>query len=623
MDYLPWEIIEHIYSFLAYSDRLLATEICLRWHDIFIVRLIKQTVLRIKGDNIHAKRMSYESVIHRFAISDRCYPHMTLEDIDFSQTNRNTEIQIAIMMANQGLHVQSLDLINCRIPMQKLYQIMHMMNRVKTLTMAHCYISLCAEFWSIPFVPKFHNLKSIALKNIRSKNEAEVLELLLRGNHAKVDLTMDNDSIDDRTQVISSFASRIAHLSFVFYQSNTLRNVFSELEMNLETLRLKRQPHDELHSIILLEILPVQRNLKQLYINTFISTEVLQTIAKTVTGLKYLSVTIGEDDSIPLVNIYWPNLKVFYLSRQINLKSLFKKMSFDSLEELHLYTECLSKHTIVNIYEKCCRVKKLSLSALSMMRCDSTLGEINLHLTKLESLAVQCSSRTTFVPLLQAIQRLPRLFSFSIVFCEKINDRSAGCIILPFLRSLCITRNRKISAAGIKILSTNCPRIDSLTIRECPMFGDDAVEVITESLSNLTALDISNSSAITLNSIRLILTRLRCLCTLRIDDCPKILKQWRNASQYTGNLFSLRNFYHKYPEFFIYDLPSDFVTQYESDDDCFDYDSANDASDTENLDDIEELFNPLNEHLVDADNEIIHNAVEDADIIIISDNDED
>lgn len=305
-----FQIIEHIYSFLAYSDRLLATEICLRWHDIFIVRLIKQTVLRIKGDNIHAKMMSYESVIHRFAISDRCYPHMTLEDIDFYQTNRNTEIQIAIMMANQGLHVQSLDLINCRLPMQKLNQIMHMMNRVKTLTMAYCYISLCAEFWSIPFVPKFHNLESIALKNIRSKNEAEVLELLLRGNQAKVDLTMDNDSIDNRTQVISSFASRIAHLSFVFYQSNTLRNVFSELEMNLETLRLKRQPHDELHSIILLEILPVQRNLKQLHINTLISTEVLQTIARTVTGLKYLSVTIGEDDSIPLVNIYWPNLKV-------------------------------------------------------------------------------------------------------------------------------------------------------------------------------------------------------------------------------------------------------------------------------------------------------------------------
>lgn len=85
----------------------------------------------------------------------------------------------------------------------------------------------------------------------------------------------------------------------------------------------------------------------------------------------------------------------------------------------------------------------------------------------------------------------------------------------------------------------------------------------------------------------------------------------------------MRNFYHKYPEFFIYDLPSDFVTQYESDDDCFDYDSANDASNSENLDDVEDLFIALNEQLVDVDNEIIRNAVEDAEIIIISDDDED
>uniref|UniRef100_A0A1Q3F3Q6 Uncharacterized protein n=1 Tax=Culex tarsalis TaxID=7177 RepID=A0A1Q3F3Q6_CULTA len=290
-------------------------------------------------------------------------------------------------------------------------------------------------------------------------------------------------------------------------------------------------------------------------------------------------------------------------------------MIFNGLEELHLYTECLSKHSIASIYDKCCDVKKLSLSALSMVRCDAILGEINLHLTKLESLAVQCSSRTTFVPFLESIPSLPRLSSLSMVFCEKINDRSAGCFNLPYLRSLTITRNRKISAAGFKLIFANCPRIEILTIRECFMFGDEAVEAITESLPHLKSLDVCNSSGITLNSIRLIITRLRSLTTLRIDDCHRILKQWRNASQYIGNLISLRNFYCKYPEFFFYDLPNELIVQYQSDDDCFDYDSANDASDLDDLAELQEQLMAMNEQVVDPGNE-------DADVVVISDDDD-
>lgn len=69
----------------------------------------------------------------------------------------------------------------------------------------------------------------------------------------------------------------------------------------------------------------------------------------------------------------------------------------------------------------------------------------------------------------------------------------------------------QISVEGFKRIFVNCPRIEILTIQECPMFGDDAVEALTKSLPNLKSLDVSNSSGITLNSIRLIVTRLTSL----------------------------------------------------------------------------------------------------------------
>lgn len=60
--------------------------------------------------------------------------------------------------------------------------------------------------------------------------------------------------------------------------------------------------------------------------------------------------------------------------------------------------------------------------------------------------------------------------------------------------------------------------------------------------------------------------------------------------------------------------------QNQSNDNCFDYDSANDVSD---LDDLDEQLIALNERILDAGNDIIPYVMENADVVIISDDDDD
>lgn len=182
-------------------------------------------------------------------------------------------------------------------------------------------------------------------------------------------------------------------------------------------------------------------------------------------------------------------------------------------------------------------------------------------------------------------------------------------INLPYLKTFKITQNVKISKDGLKNLFINCPRISALTIRECASIDDEAVKIIATSLPQLEILDISESHVITLNSIRYILENCIFLKVLKIENCRRLLIQWRNAPHYINSLKSLRNYYNMYPEFFYYHLPVESAEKYDSDD-CIYYDSEADLPD---IDDFIENIDPKIPKSAE------HSNIDNDEIIVLSD----
>lgn len=140
----------------------------------------------------------------------------------------------------------------------------------------------------------------------------------------------------------------------------------------------------------------------------------------------------------------------------------------------------------------------------------------------------------------------------------------------------------EITRVGLQEMFTKCFRIKHLTLRRCPGVNDDVVELIADKLPNLEYLDISESSEITLNSIRHIITGLRFLTKLQLNNCRRILMQWRFAPQYIDNFECLKKYHDSYPEFFYYNLPIENPAPPNHYDDFY-YDSNEDYSDIDDF----------------------------------------
>lgn len=607
MEYLPCEMIEHIYSFLPYRDHLRATAVCLRWKEIFETRVLKKTLLTV-AKKCFANKLSFHHGLLRLTISTRIYRELMFEDIDFECLERQTEIQFSVVLANMGLNVVNLTLKHCRFTDEKLFLILHLLKHLKTVNIDGCRVYTQPVF--IPELkPKPNNIQLVSIRNVKTENETCLVDLLISGNSANIHVAVDNTFVDQRTDVIEKHATSLKELCCLFSETRTIRRIFASPGLNLESLTLYRNPMYELHHITYQETIAPQRNLRKLSINMPISLRVLAEMAHDLPSLEYLEVTISDTDETEMVNISWMHLKVLNLSRSRDMCRLLKAMDFANLEELYLHTHKLGRKAMETIYEKCSGLKKLTLAALSMMRCESLLGTIGDQLPDLVEVGVQCSSRTTFIPFLQSIHTLKRLDSLSFAFCDYITNETLMQIQLPYIRTLRITRNVKISTEGLQSLLNNCPSIVSLTIRKCPAIDDEAVKIITTCLPYLEFLDISESPIITLNSIRYIMENCSSLKDLQIENCRRLLIQWRNAPYYIDNIYSLRSYYNMYPEFFYYHLPSEPAEEYDSDY-CFYYDSDADLSD---IDDVIDDIEP------EVPNSPVRSNEEADDIIVLSD----
>ncbi|XP_055549854.1 uncharacterized protein LOC129732735 isoform X2 [Wyeomyia smithii] len=512
MDGLPCEILEHVYCFLNFCDYLRATEVCCLWKNIFASKISRNGNLIISYHMLKARNKSLYTIFELFSKNSRIYQNIVFEGIDFLSFDRKTEIQFKVFLANVGWNSKFLILQDCILTTFELCQICKLMKELEFLE-----ISSCRIHYNVMLVPdlklNFTTLKLINIRNLKTENE-EIIDLLTEGNSAVIELIINDSYIDDRTKIMLSM-KRLKRLSCTFYQSVSVQNILSRPEVVLHSLQLQRKPSDLLHPDIISNIIQNQCNLREFCINTPLTAELLTEISRNLVYLEKLSITIHDSISPVCSTTTWPNLRVLQMScRTMHfIDVILNSMIFEKLTELQLYTERFSKNTMKIIYAKCSGLKTLTLSALSMMRCQETLGTIGCKLLNIETIDIHCSSQTDFAAFLKSAETLRHLRSLHLFYCEKITDHTIASICMPYLSSFKLSHNRQ---------------------------------------------------------------------KLRMDNCRRILVQWRFAPQYINNVQCLRLYHDTYPEFFYYNLPTVNSEPPKSNNYIY-FDSNDDSSDLDEL----------------------------------------
>ncbi|XP_053695281.1 uncharacterized protein LOC128742828 isoform X2 [Sabethes cyaneus] len=508
MNSLPCEVLEHIYSFLNFYDYLRATEVCRFWNELFTSKISRNGILQLSQRLLTIRNETFYIVLYHFSKASRVYHNIMFNGIDFLSLDRRTELQFVVFLANVGMNVKNIILLDCNIGISKLCQICSVIKQLEILKIDRCSVQY--DVLLLPeFLLSFKALKKINIQNLKTENE-EIVDFITNGNSAIIDLAINDGYIDERTEIFSN-VERLKSLSCTFYHSGSLLNLLSHPKLNLNSLQLQRKPADQFHMYNITNIILAQCNLREFYLNTALTIEMLIEISVNLVCLEVLSITIDGLNPPVCTTITWPNLRVLRMSCVSYIDILLSSMVFRKLEELHIHTERLPKDAMRIIYEKGLDLKNLTLSTLSLLRCEESLGIIGNKLPNLNAIEVHCSTNTDFQAFLRSAETLKRLKTLQFVYCEKITDSTIGSVDMPYLFSFNLSYNRQISNVGLKQMFTKCIRIKHLSLCGCPGVNDDVIEMIAARLPGLENLNISESSEITLNSIRHIINGLRFL----------------------------------------------------------------------------------------------------------------
>lgn len=619
MEYLPCEMIEHIFSFLPYDDHLRATEVCSRWKEIFETRVINDTLLTISNKHRDEEAQNaFNCAIRKLSNSTRVYHDLKLVAIDFATIERSTEIQLSVMIANVGINVTNLTLEDCRLSYGKLLMIVQLLKRSETICIDSCRIF----HDSIPapeLMLKVENIRKVSILDIETEDVSSVTSLLIQSNSADIDLKMEYGCIDRKVELVEDNASRIKKLSCMYNETRIIRRIFGCAALDLESLKLQRNPNAEMHYLTYRETVATQTNLRELFITMPISLRILADISRNLTALEILRVKIDDYDAYESIPYKWPKLKTLEMILDGEADIILNEMEFQNqLEELRLHVRRITKYTMMHIYEKCKGLKILTVAALSVLRGENMLGSIGERLPHLSEIELQCGSRTTFVPFFESAASLKNLTTLVLTYCNFITNKTLANVTLPYLRKLVIIQNLKITKEGLQNLLTNCPKITTLILRGCNGTDDEAVQVIASCLPRLEYLDISESPRITLNSIRFIFEGCRFMKDLNVDDCSRLLIEWRLAPSYIHSFYELKKYYYTYPEYFYSYLAMEPKDEYDSDYCYYEGDTSGDLSD---IGDFVDDYEPVNNEPGDPiDNQ--PNQIDDIDHIIVISDDE-
>lgn len=303
-------MIEHIFSFLPYDDRLQATAVCRRWKAIFEARVINETLLTVA--NIHrdgVELSSFHCGIRKMINSTRIYRDLKFVDIDFSNIESNVDRQLSIMIANLGLNVLNFTMQGCRLSYAKLYMVIRLLRRLKTVCIDDCRIY--HDLIPVPeFKPRATQLQKVSIFNINSEDEWSITNLLMNGNSASIAIKAEKCRLKSVEDLVEIYADRIKHLTLSFSETRTTRRIFECSTLTLESLCLIRNPNLDMHHISFQETIATQTMLRELNINMPISLRTLADISRNFTVLEYLQVRINEKETIEAMPFIWPKLKV-------------------------------------------------------------------------------------------------------------------------------------------------------------------------------------------------------------------------------------------------------------------------------------------------------------------------
>lgn len=144
--------------------------------------------------------------------------------------------------------------------------------------------------------------------------------------------------------------------------------------------------------------------------------------------------------------------------------------------------------------------RRQSVPNRSKTSSDANISEYSLN--KSQKLMAIGDSNTQKSLMNQSI--ITSLRELNLSGCARLTDYTTKIISNTFsitLLKLNVSHNKNISNLSAKYLSEGCTKLQELDLTNCPALTDDAIEMISQYIKNITTLKLNNNLSITLKKL--------------------------------------------------------------------------------------------------------------------------
>ncbi|KAG5685076.1 hypothetical protein PVAND_014277 [Polypedilum vanderplanki] len=558
-EWLPMELLIHIFQYLNTRDLQTAGLVCKRWFDTTqYFRLCKKIL-------VHFQIFKYSDTaqpMNYFLSCTRYFPNIKFTIVKFTPKND----------AFWDLHgdmIEELSFNSCIIYKPEFLRILKSCPRLNYLCISRC--DDLYKSWNI--MKKSNGTKMIFSKvNTLKIHETSLLtkpifNFMITSMPNLTSLNLENCfgsmKARERTEILDSIIEYIERQAKQIKTLNLLNTqtdlIFLEKLAETENLKL-----DELRLTFngniptigkcgILLLIKAQNNLKifDLTDSKGLSNLCLMEICKNISTLRKLILTrcwlindvgLREVRKLQFLEV----LDISSCDRVTDLGLLEglipQGKKFFKLKELYLgllpYMSILAVYRLSQQYDE---LQVLDLSGSSNSINDEAIQMIFRYQWKLKRLNLDCCAKITdfgitgysehselgncknYVP--YNLNNLKDLRYLNISGCYQITDKSLlKCFDLPDLKELNISRCHNCTEVGIQSLIKKCPFIEQLDMSECSRHvTDSTIEIVTKYLTRLEILKLNGCDQITDESLESIKFNCKYLKSLFIRRCRFII----------------------------------------------------------------------------------------------------
>ena len=365
-----------------------------------------------------------------------------------------------------------------------------------------------------------------------SRYTDKVIELLLSGYPNLLRLRID-ENIDYPNLTDASMQSVVSHcikLESLLINWENITDVGMDALSTLSSLKqLELICGDSVTSAGIRRVIEANRNLESLTIASYgsIDDSLLRCISEQLSGLKELTIDIGEDCEVSGDSMFiaitknCPQLETMAVINWSFKDDLLLSLSQHCPHLRHLLVGWVESMTtevaLIQLFQACSDLQ--SLQSLPDTATDASLRAMVAHCANLESIGVEANKHITDAGLCDLFKACHNLTSIHIETCANISDQSVFALAqhCPEVRNLSLV-SLHLTETSLLYVAAHLRKLQQLTLRRMSV-SDDILSIIARRCKYLEGINISFCTSITAVGILSVINKCRRLKRVFVYEC--------------------------------------------------------------------------------------------------------